>query len=407
MKYLSSLILLVFVGSLNAQTITIEEAKHPYYDIIEWKGMGALLLSKDPAEVSKQVNITLVGNKTTSIWDQKFTPKGEEYYFISSENARYVYFLNNLNLNNGKVSLSQLNSAGNVKATSVSIGNAVKKLGAYDYNKLELINVVVTDKALIHHFRYIDKKNKSIVEIATFITHHNFICYAVELGTIPFATLKDERFGNWEYVGFSDDRIFFAARDYQDKKRGWSVKEFSSKGKQKVGLHLNSPENLIPIENIGFGTTGSYYLEDKATIESGLLTFINAKFYLVGGQRKDAGAEITLYELVDNEWEELSNMHLNYFIEKKNLKLGIYPLNEGVAYHLNHNGYNKTSILYFEKNKEAPHNDFTKRTIFNPSSVFDRKNKEEFNVILPEGLLKFDTQQLGKKGSVKFELIKK
>ena len=310
-------------------------------------------------------------------------------------------------MNSGKVSFSQLNSAGNVKSTSVSIGTAVKKLGKYDYNKLELINVVVTDKALVHHFRYEDKKNKKVIEIATFITHHNFLCYAVELGSIPYATLKDERFGNWEYVGFTGDQIFFAARDYQNKERGWSVKEYSSKGKQKVGLHFNSPENLIPIENIGFGTTGSYYLEDKATVESGLLVFINSKFYLIGGQRKDAGAEITLYELIENEWEELSNMHLNYFIEKKNLKLGVYPMNEGVGYHLNHNGYNKTSILYFEKKADAPHNDFTRRTIFNPSSVFDRKKKEEFNVILPEGLLNFNTQQLGKKGNVKFELIKK
>ena len=288
-----------------------------------------------------------------------------------------------------------------MKSTSVSIGTAVKKLGKYDYNKLELINVVVTDKALVHHFRYEDKKNKKVIEIATFITHHNFLCYAVELGSIPYATLKDERFGNWEYVGFTGDQIFFAARDYQNKERGWSVKEYSSKGKQKVGLHFNSPENLIPIENIGFGTTGSYYLEDKATVESGLLVFINSKFYLIGGQRKDAGAEITLYELIENEWEELSNMHLNYFIEKKNLKLGVYPMNEGVGYHLNHNGYNKTSILYFEKKADAPHNDFTRRTIFNPSSVFDRKKKEEFNVILPEGLLNFNTQQLGKKGNVK------
>ena len=408
MKHIFSTLLLLLSMTTYAQIIEIEAADHPYYDIIEWKGMGALLMSKDASgNATKQINLTLVGNQSTSIWDQKFNPKGEKFYFISSENARYVYFLDNLDLNNGKAYFSQLNSAGNIKSTSVHIGNAIKKIGSYDYNKLELVNVVVTDKALVHHFRYEDKKNKSVVEIATFITHGNFLCYAVELGAIPYASLKDEKYGNWEYVGFTGDRIFFAARDYKNKTRGWSVKEFTSKGKQKVGLYINAPKGLIPIENIGFGTTGSYYLEDKATIEVGLLTFINSKFYLVGGQRKnDSGAEITLFELVENKWEELNSMHLNYFIEKKNLKLGIYPMNEGIGYHLNHNGYNKVSMIYFEQNKEAPHNDFTERTIFNPSSVFERKKKEEFNVILSEGLLKFDTSQLGKKGSVKFELIK-
>ena len=401
-------ILLIFFSSTSfSQQIEIEKATFPYSDIIEWKGMGALLLSKDPSGVEKQINITLVGNHPTSIWDQKFTPKNDEYFYISSENARYVYFLDNLDLVNGKVYFSQLNSAGNVKSTSINLGSAVKKLGNFDYNKLELINVIVTDKALVHHFRYQDKKNKSVVEIATFTTHHNFLSYAVKLGSISYESLKSEKFGHWEYVGFTNDQIFFAARDYQAKQNGWTIKEFTSKGKEKNPLFISSPEKIIPIENIGFGTTGSYYLENKSTVELGLLTQINGKFYLVAGQRfGDHGAQITLFEYSENEWVTLNEMKLNYFIEKKNLQLGIYPMNEGIGYHLNHNGYDKVSMIYFEKGKEAPHNDFTKRTIFNPSSVFERKKKEEFNVILSEGFLRFNTNQLGKAGNVTFEYIK-
>lgn len=402
------LLLQLFISvSVFAQPIEIEEANYPYFDIIEWKGMGGLLLSKDPSGNSKQINLTLVGDHPTSIWDQKFTPKEEEYYYISSENARYVYFLDNLELKNGKVYFSQLNSAGNVKSTSVSFISAIKKLGAYDYNKLELINVVVTDKALVHHFRYNDKKNKQVTELAVFTTHHNFLTYGVELGSVSFESLKNEKYGHWQFVGFTGDRILFAARDYQNKTRGWTVKEYTSKGKPKLGIFLNSPKDLIPIENIGFGTTGSYYLEDKASIEAGLLTFINSKFYLVGAEKATgSAAEITLYELIEAEWKPLNAMQLNYFIENKNLKLGIYPMNEGVGYHLNHNGYNKVSMIYYASKKEAPHNDFTSRTIYNPSSVFERKKKEEFNVILTNGLLQFDTSQLGKKGSVKFEIVK-
>jgi len=61
--------------SLCAQPIEIKEAGHPYFDIVEWKGMGGLLLSKDPSGNSKQINITLVGDHPTSIWDQKFTQR--------------------------------------------------------------------------------------------------------------------------------------------------------------------------------------------------------------------------------------------------------------------------------------------------------------------------------------------
>ena len=81
-----------------AQTFEIDTKKHPYYDVLEWKGLGALLLSKDPNGATKQTNITLVGNEQNTIWDQKFNPKTPEFYFISSENARYVYFLDNLEI---------------------------------------------------------------------------------------------------------------------------------------------------------------------------------------------------------------------------------------------------------------------------------------------------------------------
>ncbi|MDX2360613.1 MAG: hypothetical protein QNK23_07390 [Crocinitomicaceae bacterium] len=404
MKNITFLLALLLSYTSQSQTFEIEPGQYPYSDIIEWKGMGALLINRDPSRNARQVNLTLVGSQETSIWDQKFTPRGEDFYYISSDNARYVYFIDNLELINGKVYFSQLNSAGNVKSTSVSIGTAVKKLGQYDYNNLELINIVVTDKALVFHHRYDDKKSKSVIEIATFITHHNFLAYSVELGKIPYDLLKDEKYGHWEYIGFTGDEIYFAARDYKTKTRGWSVKSYTSKGKPLVGHFITAPEGLIPIENIGFGTTGKHYLEDKKTVETGLLTQINGKFYLVGGQREtSSGAEISLFELEQGEWKKLNEMKLSYFIEKKVLKLGIYPMNEGVGYHLDHNGYNKVSLISYTPNTESAHNDFTERTIYNPSSVFEEKKKEEFTVILPEGLLTFNTNQLNQAGAVKFE----
>lgn len=399
-------IAMLWSATIHAQEIEIPASTYPYSDIIEWKGMGAILVSKDPQQVTKQVNLTLVGDQMTSIWDQKFTPKNETYYYISSENARYVYFLDNLELVNGKTFFNQLNSAGNVKATSVDIGSAVKKLGPYDYNDLRLVNTVVTDKALVFHYRIDKKENKSIAEIAVFMTHHNFLCYAVELGEIPETLLKDENFGHWEYTGFTEDQIFFAARDFKNKAKGWSVKEYTSKGKEMSSFFIDAPKgDLLMIENIGFGTTGKYYLKTERKAEKGLLTQINGTFYLVGGQRGDAtSAELTLYAWEGGEWKEINDMKLNYFIEKKGLELGIYPMNEGIGYHLDHNGYDKVSLISFTPGQESAHNDFTERTIFNPSSVFERKEKAEFNVLLPGKILVFNTAQLNQPGAVKFEL---
>lgn len=398
------ILMAIYASCTFAQTFEIPSKKGSFYDIIEWKGMGALLMSKDENGATKQVNLTLVGEQETSIWDQKFIPKGDEFYYLSSENARYVYFLDNLELNNGKVYFSQLNSAGNVKTTSADYGSAIKKLGSYDYNKLELINVVVTDKALVHHFRFQDKGEKSIREFVVFMTHHNFLTYSVELAAVPESNLKDARYGQWNYIGFTEDEIYFAARDFVSSKSGWSVNSFSSKGKPLQSTFLNAPDNLLAIENIGFGTTGRYYLKRKPTRESGLLSQINGHFYLLGAQTGGSGAELILFDLVENKWVEMNRLNLNYFIENKPLELGIYPMNEGIGYHLDHNGYNKVSILSFDGKDESAHNDFSERMIANPSSVLHPKKKEEFTVTLPSKVLYFNTEQLNKESTVTFEL---
>ncbi|MFT5777874.1 MAG: hypothetical protein ACI837_000822 [Crocinitomicaceae bacterium] len=395
----------ILVGfSTLAQKFEIPTKNHPFTDVIEWKGMGSILMSNDPN--TRQINLTLVGNQETSIWDQKFTPKNDDYYYLSSENARYVYFIDDLGLKDGKAYFSQLNSAGNVKATSVSIGSALKKLGNYDYNKLELINAVVTDKALVYHFRYDDSKEKSVREFAVFITHHNFLPYAVELGSIKNADLKNDDIGQFSYIGFTDDQIYFAARTYQSGK-GWNVQSFTSKGKPQPSLFIKAPKDLLAVEDIGFGTTGKYYLKDKSDIERGLIAQINGSFYMVGGQKRSTGSALVLMKYVDEEWEEINVMVLNYFIEKKSLKLGIYPMNEGIGYHLDHNGYNKVSIISFTPEEESAHNDFTDRAIYNPSCVLHRKKKEEFTVDLPEGVLVFDASKLGTATVIEFELREK
>ena len=282
MKKLFALLALFISMNLYSQDFVIEQDVHPYYDVLEWKGMGALLMSKDPNANTKQITLSLIGDQETTIWDQKFNPKGEDFYYIASENARYVYFLDNLDLQTGKIYFSQLNSAGNIKSTNVSIYTELKKIGAFASDDIEFIDAVVTDKALVHLFRIKEKKSKEYIEVATFITHHNFRCYASELGRISFEALKDEDNGHWRYIGFTGDQIYFAARDVMSKKKGWSVRDFTSKGKPGTTQFINAPGDLLAVENIGFGTTGKYYLETKTTMDKGVLSYIKGKFYLVG-----------------------------------------------------------------------------------------------------------------------------
>ena len=395
--------------SFNAicQTITIEKTDYPYFDIFEWKGMGGILMSKDPSGNNKQINLTLVGSQPKSIWDQKFTPRNKEYYFISSENARYVYFLHNLTPEEGKIYFAQLNSAGNVKATSVSLATALKKIGDFSLDELELRNVVVTDKALVHQFRYHDKKEKSFREIAVFTTHHNLLVYAVELGSVTEEALKNGKANHWRYVGFEGDKICFAVSEYQNKSNGWTVKLFNSKGELQEGTYLNAPTSKFSsVQNIGFGTTGAYHLNTDSDAQNALLTFHNNRYYLTGIVTDKGETELQLLEWKEKEWVKINQSTIDKTISKKGYQLGVYPLNEGLGYHLISATGDITTVLKFD-NSATIINPFTPKTVYNPSRIIIDENKKLFAVTLPEGNLFFNLEELNKEGSVEFEFMAK
>ncbi len=389
--------------SSGAQTITIEKTNYPYYDIFEWKGMGGILMSKDPGGNNKQINLTLVGNAPKSIWDQRFMPKNDDFYFISSENARYVYFLHNLDPENGKIYFDQLNSAGNVKATSASLTSAIKKLGDYDLSNLELRNVVVTDKALVHQFRYHDKKGKSYTEIATFMTHHNMLVYAAVLGSTTEESLKNKTANHWRYIGFTEDRICFAERGKSAKSNGWQVKTFSSKGELVESTFLKAGEQTFKaVGNIGFGTTGSYYLKSEEDVQEALLSFHANRFYLSGVVADGGKSTLQLFEHSEGTWKKRNEHIIEPTSSNKGVSLGVYPLNEGIGYHVQTAADDLTMVLKYDQSAAIVH-PFTTKTVFNPSRVLIAEKNELFAVTLPEGILFFNLDQLKKDSDVQFE----
>ena len=148
-------------------------------------------------------------------------------------------------------------------------------------------------------------------------------------------------------------------------------------------------------------------MANQKTTDRGLLAQINGKIYLLGGKSATSSATLELMEYKAGKWELINQMQLNYFIANKTLKLGVYPMNEGVGYHLDHNGYNKVSLLTIDKNMNVAHNSYTDKTVYNPSAVFNLKEKSEFTVSLPTVNLFFDNTQLGKAGAVTFEVENK
>ncbi len=398
------LFLSLFIGFLNfAQTFSIPLLDYPFFDAVEWKGNGLMMLSRDPSGLKKKITLTYLSDKNYSVWQESFNPSSKEYYYISGENARYVYFLDAIEPTEGKLSFHQISSAGNIKSSVAQIGSALKKLGNYDITQLKMIDIFTTDKALLFILRYQDKKEKKFTDFLVSMTHHNMVLYAGLIGEITEAQLKDPRYSFWNFSGFEGDNIYFSTRDVSDKKAGWSVQTISSKATSVETQFIEGPGFSFDAVNMGSaGMTGSYHMNSNET-RSGQLLYIKNNFFLTGVRIEGSSKKIELYELKDAKWSRINNIVMPSESSKKPSVLSCMAVNEGVIYR---NG-SQTLFMSFKDEKENVSVTTNAFSPNNPSRATIQSAKTGIAVSLPTGILLFDPEQLNKAGNVNLEFIKK
>jgi hypothetical protein len=407
MRTLLSLIFISTCTFSDAQiVIGVPQQDHPFIQTIEWKGKGSLLLSQSSKEYMNQINLTLVGEEDSKMWEQKFNPENHTPHFLFNEGANYVYFIDNLDLmNNGRFYFSQINNAGNAKSGTLDIGIKVKRFeGYYDYNKFEFQDATVTDKALVSQYRYFDKKGKEYHEFAMFMTHHNLTHNVVKLGHVDEDNIKSNKSGQWNFIGFDNEVSHFSWREHKTDVAGFSIKGFSPKGELVADLFLREPKNCLTFKNFGYGNMGKYYIKDESRFgaETGLISLINGKFYLLTLQSKGGDNEIVLSRLENDKWFDLNSTSVGSIGEKVEIYLGSFPINEGVTYHYKHNGKDEVGILYFEEGKLGKTEPFSIQSAFNPSHLLFDSQPNEFITAVSTGILTFDLQQFARNGGVTF-----
>ncbi len=397
MKYCLFFFLLTLGFVNHSQELTATETDHPFFDALEWKNNGLLLLSRDPSGNQRKITITFMVDKEFPVWQESFNPSGKEYHFISGENARYVYFLDDLQLKDGKIFYHQISSAGNIKSSSAQIGQAIKKIDNILFADLVPIDVLTTDKALVFTYRLHDKKEKKFTDYMVTMTHHNMVLYATKIGSITEDQIKDPKYSYWTYAGFNEDKIYFSTRDVQDKKSGWSVQTISSKAAFVESRFIADPKESFETTNWGaWGMSGAYYLE-KGELQAGKIFLQNNKIYCYGVLTSGTNKSIALYELENATWVKRSSASLNVDSGKKAPLMRCMLLNEGLITAFGNNGnfialkgesYNTT----FSINQWSPHN---------PSYGLIKDPKSTFAVSLSGGNLFLDPTLLNKKGSIK------
>jgi hypothetical protein len=394
----------LITGFLNAQKFEIPAEGFPFYQVLEWKGQGAIVLNRDPSYNQKQVHMTLIAGEGKSTWNQDFNPSGKEYFYISEDGGRYAYFLEHLELKNGSITFHQLNIAGNVKKNTVSFASAVKKLGDFAPDDLTLLDIVTSEKALIYTFTHTDNASKKKSTIAVTMTHNNFLVYATLVAQNVTGSSKVEDLVSWYMAGDKGDNIVYAARTHAAKDAGWRIKEFTPKGELKAEYNLKAGgTNFAEHERVGFGTRGSALLNRVEPKEKGTLLVNNGEFYIGGIEVSGTAANLVTYAWKDDEWKKVASSPVKGYNAKKSFQAGYFPMKEGIGWYVK----NTVSEGHFHSftNSTGVVSGVVNQQINNPSRLLTDEYSGKFVAALPDRWIVFDQSVLPVKANVSFEYV--
>lgn len=394
MKQLFTLLFSAITGILCAQTFEIPAGAVPFYRVLEWKGQGAILMSRDPSFNQKQVHLTLVGNDGKSVWQEQFSPnEATEFFYISEDGGRYAYFLEQLELKGGKVYFHQLNIAGNIKSNNVNFTTALKKVGDFQPDDLRLVDIVTTEKALVYLFTHTDKSTDKRTTIAVAMTHHNFLAYATIVSENVTASSKVEDQVSWYIAGESGESFVYAARTHAGKDAGWLVKQFSVKGELQSQQNYGAEGlSFTEHERVGFATRGSALLNRVEPKEKGTLLVNNGIYYVGGIEVSGTTAKLATYAWKDKSWKLVASSPISSFNPKKTVQAGYFPMKEGIGWYVKsgvaeghfHSFTNATGIVSGVANQQMD----------NPSRLLTDQFAGKMIVGLPTKWLLFDPKLL-------------
>jgi hypothetical protein len=401
-----SLIILFALVSIAtyAQNFEIPPLKQPYYDILEWKGIGALALSHDLTLTQKQVDLTMVSDEGKSTWQQVYNPMSKETYFISEDGGKYAYFLENLELKDNKVFIHQLSAAGNIKVMNLNFLPVLKRLGSFSPSDLYLTDIITTEKALLWMFKHRDKEK--LTTIAVSMTHHNFNMYAFVVSENVISSSKIEDQISWYIAGEKDENILFAARLHAGKEAGWRVKEYNPKGVMVSETVLEQiGTNFIAHTRVGFGRRGSALLKRSEPNEKGTLVFANGAYFVGGIEMNGTNANLVSYKMENKKWNKFCESACTIYNPKKDLEVGCFRMNEGIGWFVN-SAKSEGHFHSFTSSTGIVSGSIDQATS-NPSRLLTAEFPSKFVVELDTKWLVLDTKQFPTKSSLIFEYKQK
>lgn len=279
---------LVFCSStvLLGQEIILKPKKMPFYDIVEWPNKGVLVFGKDYKGNTLQQEVSFINESGEIKWQEQYLPQVPEPKVIMSEYSDYLYFLDQLQPENGKIFYNQTNLSGYIRKGSIYFPPIFRTVSDIDYNTCELIDIVSATDDLIFHFRLKDKKNKVYQDVLVFLNHYSLKTFIAKVpGIFGFDVVDKGEKSLVYFAGSKDNENYFVHHTKKDNKSGYDVLIFDKKGVFTGSRFLVNPDSdIINSSRAPIYPSGSYYTNSATHSAKGQIFFFNNTWYLLGGK---------------------------------------------------------------------------------------------------------------------------
>lgn len=183
LKYFASALVFSMLLSTSYSQLNYQTKKYPVSNYIYWPDKGVILYGEAPDGRTLLKECTMVNEEPKAQWNKTIMPLVDDPDAVYSKSSDYIYFLDKITADIGKISFNQFHKAGTLRKKNIGLNTAFFKLGSnIDLNDLSIAAAGTTKHFLVVLFEYYESSTSEYKYAVALIKH---VTFKMELFWVP------------------------------------------------------------------------------------------------------------------------------------------------------------------------------------------------------------------------------
>lgn len=244
-KYFILTVIFSYVALSGFSQMNYETKKYPVSNYIFWPEKGVLMYGEDPNGQTLLKECTMVNGEPKPLWNKTIMPLIDQPDVIYSHSSDYLYFLDKVSSNIGKLSFNQFHKAGTLRKKNMSLNQEFFKLGKnIDMSNLVIAAAGTTENFLVVLFEYYEGSTSEYKYAVALIKH---VTFKMEMFWVPELVITKNELnsgfkGALRILGDINGSMILSQPEATEKFTGKNHFSFNSDGQFEKRKQVEWPE---------------------------------------------------------------------------------------------------------------------------------------------------------------------